>query len=78
MDNFTAHHIETTIVKNLEDKVSVTNTSEYLSQIGADNFLSKADFIRTVFLPAMEMLNNGYNLDCVCYAAKVLAKMTAQ
>ena len=76
MNNFASHRIEKIIVENVKTKVSVKATSKEVSQLGADDFLSKADFVREAFLPAIERLNNGYNLKCVCYAAKVLASIT--
>ena len=77
MNNFAEYQIEKIIAKNVEEKVAIKATCKEISQIRADGFLSEADFVREAFLPALERLNNGYNLKCVCYAAKVLAALTS-
>ena len=75
MNNFLQAHILQTIVRDYENKTSITATTKYLKQLGADETGSKHEFISEYFVPAMQQLASGYNSEVTVHAAKVLVKI---
>lgn len=75
MRNFATPYTIEIIVANYENKVSIQSTAAYLKEIVVVDYLSTSDFVRGCMLPAMDEINNGYNLNVLAYASKVLIKI---